>query len=275
MGNESEGRCEEYFKRIIPRPLLFFDIEVTEHCNLNCKGCESLAPLAEEEYLNLDACEKDLKKLSEISNGEVNHINILGGEPLLHPEITQFVKMTRRYFPIGRITLVTNGILTMSMDELFWDVCRENEVIFGVTRYPINLNLDEIEKYVKGKKVKFCWFGGDRRNDGWVHTIIDLEGRMNETESFLNCWNANNCTVVEHGKLFPCPKVAKIAHFNEKYRTNLHISEKDYLEIDKIKSLEEIMNFLARPIPFCRYCRPKAFYVEKWGVSKKDISEWL
>lgn len=29
--------------------------------------------------------EQDLSRLSELANGEVHHINILGGEPLLHP----------------------------------------------------------------------------------------------------------------------------------------------------------------------------------------------
>lgn len=84
--------------RITPRPSLFFDIEVTEHCNLNCKSCGSFAPLADEEYIDIDELDRDLRRLSELSDGEVHHINILGGEPLLHPEIARIVEMVRHYF---------------------------------------------------------------------------------------------------------------------------------------------------------------------------------
>ena len=131
MSDNQTETSWEIESKFIPHSLLFFDIEVTEHCNLNCKGCDSLAPLAGEEYLDIAECEKDLSRLSEISGGIVDHINILGGEPLLHPDIEKFVKLTRMYFPIGKIVIVTNGILLKSMKQKFWETCKENKIEIG------------------------------------------------------------------------------------------------------------------------------------------------
>lgn len=55
--------------KFVPRKTLFFDILVTEHCNLNCKGCGSFVPLAKPYYIDITELDKDLKKLSEISGG--------------------------------------------------------------------------------------------------------------------------------------------------------------------------------------------------------------
>lgn len=265
---------EELKSKLIPRSKLFFDVEITEHCNLNCKGCESLAPLAEEEYLDIEECEKDLSRLSEISGGIVDHINILGGEPLLHPYIDRFLTLTRRYFPIGRIVIVTNGILLKSMEQKFWEACKKNEIVLGVTRYPMQLDYGWIINKAEKEGVQFQWFGNDRR-EHWIHTKMDLSGQMNGTESFLHCWNANTCTVIEHGKLYPCPRVAKIRHFKNVFKANMPVSEKDYLVIEEIKSLDEVMNFLANPIPFCRFCCPKSHYKEPWEISRKIMEEWI
>ena len=93
--NDNQIEMDKELKaKLVPRSMLFFDVEVTQHCNLNCKGCDSLAPLAGEEYLTIEECEKDLRRLSEVSGGIVEHINILGGEPLLHPYIDQFLSLT-------------------------------------------------------------------------------------------------------------------------------------------------------------------------------------
>lgn len=255
--------------RITPRPSLFFDIEVTEHCNLNCKSCGSFAPLADEEYIDINELESDLKRLSELSDGEVHHINILGGEPLLHPEIIKIIEMVRHYFQYGNIYLVTNGVLLNRMDESFWQQCKQSNIVIAPTQYPIKINYDEIEDKVLAYGVKYKSFG--HAAEGWYHTVISDSGDKNEIQQFLHCSNANNCTVLEHGKLYPCPKAAKVRHFNKVFGNRFQQSVHDY---NKAESLKEIMEFLSKPIPFCRYCDTFASEKIEWGTSHKEASEW-
>ena len=69
-----------YLTRITPRPALFFDLNLCDCCNLNCKGCGSFAPLARnDEFLDYDCFVKDIDRLSELAEGVMHHINILGG----------------------------------------------------------------------------------------------------------------------------------------------------------------------------------------------------
>ena len=110
--------------------------------------------------------------------------------------------------------------------------------------------------------------------DGWYHTVISESGDKNEIQQFLHCSNANNCTVLEHGKLYPCPKAAKVRHFNKAFGDRFQQSSHDYIDIYKAESLKEIMEFLSKPIPFCRYCDTFASEKIEWGVSHKEDSEW-
>ena len=55
--------------------------------------------------------------------------------------------------------------------------------------------------------------------------------------------------------------------------TNLKVKSK--VSEDAFKDIEEIVEFLNRPIPCCRYCLPNQEEKIPWGVSKRDISEWF
>lgn len=238
----------------------------------NCKSCGSFAPLADEEYIDIDELDRDLRRLSELSDGYVHHINILGGEPLLHPEIARIVEMVRHYFLYGNIYLVTNGVLLNRMDERFWKACKQCNIVIAPTQYPVKLDYEEIKNNVIAHGIQYQSFG--QAADGWYHTVISESGDKNEIQQFLHCSNANNCTVLEHGKLYPCPKAAKVRHFNKAFGDRFQQSSHDYIDIYKAESLKEIMEFLSKPIPFCRYCDTFASEKIEWGVSHKEDSEW-
>lgn len=275
MDNEIEKNMRTLLMRITPRPLLFFDIEVVEHCNLNCKGCASMSPLANKEFLDVEEYRKDVNRLSVIAGGEMHHINILGGEPLLHPQICDFLIITRKAFPIGKICLVTNGILLGKMDDEFWDVCRDADITIAPTEYPIDVDYEFLKKKALCKNVKFQYFGRVNKYGGWVHTTLDLDGSRNENHSFMHCWQANNCTVLDHGRLYPCPVVPNIVHFNEKFEKKLPVSNRDSIDIYQVENLEQIMSFLCSSIPFCRFCNTFKHSECDWERSKRRIEEWI
>lgn len=75
---------------------------------------------------------------------------------------------------------------------------------------------------------------------------------------------------------------AKPAQLPNRYRLPNFLLFKSYLPTDykktivfKAKDIEEIVEFLNRPIPCCRYCLPNQEEKIPWGVSKRDISEWF
>ncbi|MDR1523474.1 MAG: 4Fe-4S cluster-binding domain-containing protein [Endomicrobium sp.] len=72
------------------RKTLKFEVHITDHCNLNCKSCSHFSPLSKEYYLDLAQFKNDCQRLALLSNGKVEDVNFLGGEPLLHSNLCEF-----------------------------------------------------------------------------------------------------------------------------------------------------------------------------------------
>ena len=261
--------------RSMAKTILDYEVQLVEHCNLNCKSCSHFSPLCEEEFLDLKEYEKDCQRLSTLFESEANFIRLMGGEPLLHPEIEKFFYITRNCFPNAIIDLDTNGILVLSMKKEFWKGMRENNINLTITKYPIKIDYDEIKKKCKEEKVNFRFFDEQPVRE-FTHLSLDLEGRGKIEKNFLCCYLANSCHTLKHGKMYTCSTVPHINHFNKYYKCNLCVSKKDGIDIYEAKTGEEILEFFAKPIPFCRYCKVNdRKYGVKWNISKKDISEWV
>jgi hypothetical protein len=82
----------EYNRRTIvqkmrPRTNNNFGIEIniTDHCNLNCRSCDHFSPIAKEYFLDLKSFENDMKRLAELSGGLIWRISIQGGGTITTP----------------------------------------------------------------------------------------------------------------------------------------------------------------------------------------------
>lgn len=264
----------EMQSRTMPKAMLDYEVQLVEHCNLNCKGCSHFSPLANEEFLDVEEYEKDCTRLSELFGGEASFIRLMGGEPLLHPEISRFLKITRSRFPNTVIDLDTNGILVLSMQENFWQAMRENKINLTITKYPIKINYEVIKLKCEKEGVNFRFFDEQPVRD-FTHLPLDVEGRQPIEKNFLSCYLANSCHTLKHGKMYTCSTIPHIEHFNKYYKKDLKITNDDFINIYEVKNKQEILDFFAKPVPFCRYCNvDKRMYGYGWGVSKKEISEW-
>jgi len=254
----------------------YFCVHIVEHCNLNCQFCDHFAPLAVKEFADIKVFEKDFSKLSELLDAKVQQIGLMGGEPLLHPKLNDFLYVARRHFPKAKLSLVTNGILLLKKKEDFWNVCSDNKITITHTKYPIKLDFDKIIEVAKQYGVRYEYYG----DTGFglktsCHAPLDLEGKQNAYINFKKCSQANDCCFLSKGRLFTCTVAPNIHHFNKFFKKNLPLSSADYIDIYEARNKDEIMHFLSRPIPFCRYC-----YIERrtfgyeWQKSRKDIKEW-
>ena len=103
---------EDVRRRLTPqRRLSYFILNILDHCNLGCAGCDHFAPLAERRCVPVEDIARDLARIAEILRGDVASIGVMGGEPLLHPRLEEILARTRRFLPETDIMLVTNGIL--------------------------------------------------------------------------------------------------------------------------------------------------------------------
>lgn len=266
----------EKSREIEVRKKLKFEVHITEHCNLNCKYCFHFSPLAKEEFLSLEEYENDLSRLSKLFDGVMHQIRILGGEPLLHPQVAAFIKVTRKYFPIGNITILTNGILLPTIGDEFWKACRDTQTLVNYTKYPIKLDVETIAKKAKEYNVALEVFNMEDNVKQLVYEPIDIEGKQNAVKNFYDCYRSNYCITLKHGKIYTCLKAAHMHLFNEYFHQNIQLDERNGIDIYKAKSGQEVLEYLIKPIPMCAYCDRKNITMgHTWDISKREISEFV
>jgi FkbM family methyltransferase len=258
------------------RDMLKFEVHLCDHCNLNCKHCGHFSPIADKKFVDLDILERDFKRLSMLTDGKCETIDLMGGEPLLHPKITEIFDIARKYF-CTKIQLVTNGILLASQPDEFWESCRKNCITIAISIYPIQIN----EEKIKAQASKFGITLVPRLKFGeknWFKGSPDFTGSQNIEIAYRTCKYGSSCLFLENGKLAHCALPLLSKYFNKyfdksKYKFD-EPTEEDFIDIFKINSLDEILEKLTRPIPYCRYCKHDSVKYVKWGLSKKKIQEW-
>lgn len=256
------------------------EISLVQHCNLNCCGCDHFAPLAGPEFADIEETERDVTRLAELFHGHISEFYLAGGEPLLHPEIIRFMEVTRKALPDSDIMIITNGILLSEQPEEFWLACRKYHIALRPTRYPINVNYDEMEERARQYGVEYQYWGMTKQSLKYLTKFTyDLDGRQKASRSFSACRWANYALALEHGKLYTCPIICKVRHFNKYFGTNMRTTAEDSIDIYQAKSLAEVHDFLMHPIPFCKYCvrteYPRPWLdIFPWKRSQCDIKEW-
>ncbi len=252
-----------------PRDLLHIGIHLTEHCNLSCKYCSHFSSIASKEFYDVKKYKKDMKRLSDITEHKMISIHLLGGEPLLHPKINDFFRITRKYFPNTKIGLITNCTLLDSMDKSFYRAMKKNSIHLIPSIYPIEINRESI--YKKIDKYEIC-VEKTRPIKTFDKLTLDLSGRQKEN-SFCRARGTQNRYI--NGKLYPCFVIANIRHFNKRFNQNIPVTNEDYLDIYNVQDAQEIIDFLNKPKPFCKYCKDHFINKVPWELTKThSISEW-
>lgn len=259
----------------LQRRYLQFEVDIAMHCNLKCKSCHHFSPLAAPEVTDFNVFQRDMNRMSELFSDCCDRIYLLGGEPLLNKDIATYLPVARKNFPMARIELITNGLWLHKMADNFWISLRENEIQVSVTKYPISADYKEIKALCEEKMVLFEFFGNESDNKHMSYYPLDCKGGQTANENFYLCNMANKCITLKNGKLYPCVVPPNIYHFNNYFGENLVVDDNDGIDIYQAKDSHEILEFLARPIPFCRYCRVhERTYDNKWEFSKLKKEEW-
>lgn len=292
LGYENYFIMTEFNKRAIAcqvRPRrqeeLTFEISLADHCNLSCQMCDHYSQLSDRWFVNMEQFERDMIRMGEICDHKLAAISLLGGEPTLHPNIIDCMRITREQFPDTEVIVLTNGTLLLQLEKSeygnFWEACKKYNVHITVTVYPINLDYKEIEKKAAEYGVALA-MSSDIHAKNLTRIVkisdkhtLDLSGSV-EKFYCVNCLYFNKFCVLKDGKIYMCPVAAHIDIFNKSFGQNLELNEKDYLDIYQIDSWEKIADFSCQYVPFCSYCDLKRWgHHSEWKASSKKIEEYI
>lgn len=248
------------------------ETHLCDHCNLSCKSCTHFSPLVTEPvFTDLEQYTKDIRALSK--KLEIRTILLLGGEPLLHPQLNDFMRVTRETYPHSRIFILTNGLLLPKMPNDFWETLRQCRIHIRWSKYPLLKDkFSEIYRHLKKHRaLSFGEISSKYTGCFYNFSPFSPNGTEDPKQAFRECF-AKGCVTLYRGKLYTCP-ACYVFRANEYFHANHEVPEG--WDIYKYSG-KELQSFLNKPIPFCRYCHhgvhPKSF---PWEVSKRKAEEWM
>lgn len=93
------------------------NVLLTETCVRNCPYCFAKQYMSEADVKDALTWDNLIYIADFLQSSNVNHISLLGGEPLLHSEISEFCKyLSHRGFIV---TIFTSGIMPDSKFDVF------------------------------------------------------------------------------------------------------------------------------------------------------------
>lgn len=249
--------------------LPYLEYHVADHCNLNCKYCTHYSPLVPQPvYTEYERFAADLRQLKKYIV-DIGVIRILGGEPLLNPELGRFIELTRKLYPASIITVVTNGMLIDRLDASLIEVMKKNMAFFHISFYPpLKDKVQEIKKYLYEQEIPY--------------TITPMITEFNKTQTlkpqpdedfFYRCFQAS-CTCLHEGKVAPCYAPFTTKYFNAAFGQELPVNEGVDLYDDAL-TFPVLKAELLIPMQRCSYCTGgKAC---SWEIAGKQstIEDWV
>jgi sulfatase maturation enzyme AslB (radical SAM superfamily) len=99
------------------KPILpFLELMTIRTCNLSCQGCTTFSDLKYSGYTTWEETSQFLGAWAD--RLDIQAIGFMGGEPLINPEIQDWILGIRKLLPNAQIRFVTNGLLL----EKKWEI---------------------------------------------------------------------------------------------------------------------------------------------------------
>lgn len=235
------------------------DLNVCEHCTHKCVACSHASPILAPWSMPLEMIERDLTALKPFLR--VGNVQVLGGEPLLHRDIVEVLRLVKRVRIDRRSTVITNGSLLPRMTDEFW---RELEYL-QISVYP---KLDRAcVALAEAKSREYGFALGTTEFHDFYRQLKAVPD--DGAASFRDCRWRKECFTVHRGHFYLC---AQSAFFP---KAILHQpAETDGLPLEGLTE-EKLAAFMARTEPFaaCTVCRANTMLSDPWREAKR--SEWI
>lgn len=255
------------------------EVHITDRCNLNCKSCTHFCPLVPTStpHKDLSRIIRDLIRLNAIKCTP-NFFKILGGEPLLHPDLTDYLEQFRGVLPSSDIIIWTNGLLLPKMDQQFYEKCRFYNIKMVVTPYLPTRHNESIRSIVDHNS-DFIRFDGYFSDEFWCSPLS--RDRQSPYINYDKCRiKTGRCNILEDGKIYQCALPA-FAHYlqdaihKDDHQLNVLPNSGDYVDIYEIWNEKDLIEKLYQPTPYCSHCSAERGENHPWCQSSKDWREWI
>jgi len=240
------------------------EFPVVYGCNLQCKHCTVHTPYLHGYPTDL------ITSLRRWSKKLIPKMTlVLGGEPLLRPDLPKILKAIRSIYPQTGILLITNGLLLTQAPTKFWDTIIETDTRITISAHLANYKetcekIDtRLEEYGIRDEVRI---GCENFYDSWAtlwqyddNNFPVLEAKA-PAPIFQECMS-KNCFTVHGDYLYRCNLMygLKMLQEQNQWHPKVRTMEKIY-GIESHRSIQQIADYLTSEhcYPACAYCTPNS-----------------
>lgn len=253
---------------IIPR----LEVNIVDGCNLNCKGCSHFSNLfPQDSTCSISEYEQDLKQVRKL--GKLVRLRLLGGEPFLTGNLSEYICIARRIFPEADIELVTNGLLIPKIDKQILREIRINEVSISISAYVPTLR---IKKMIIDTLNEFeIWWKFDKEEITQFLRNLTLDKVHDGKKSVEKCMSLG-CTFLRKGRIYKCPLEGLAYVLEKKYHVKFELAKRGVDIYDAPwKVYKSILDLITKPTEMCQYCSEEEEYI-KWEINSVPIlQDWI
>lgn len=275
---------------------------ITNHCNLNCEWCCRFNNFNFQGHYDLLKHADTYQRWSKKLNFE--NLHIMGGEPLMHPDIIDWIGAVRSWWPDVPLTIFSNGTLLSKIKNLYTTV-RDNraKIIISVHNHDWTTKMvDDLKDFYIGDYI-LNDLGEDngsftKRASDANGVVVDIRkyntmftpsltfdhaGRAqlhnsDPKKSYSRCKVAF-CHQFIDGKLYKCSVPPGLYEFNKQYPISLSKEDLalvnnpggltiDEFESDTVAGLKYLSN---GPLDHCKFCPEQTEYISIRSTIGKTV----
>jgi len=202
-------------------------VMLTQKCTLRCKDCSSLIPYFQNPiHYDADMIVRSLSNLLSYEEIQFQEIPLLGGEPLLYPDLFKVLAFALTAKSARRVSIITNGTL-VPREELI-PLMQDSRFFMRISDYgALSSQKDKLLTFLENNKIRYEI---DNYTEWYENQLTDSTA-CNEADAsykYHACTDARYA-VLQGGRLYRCSKVS--------WMVALGIAEPD--EDNSIELLEE------------------------------------
>ena len=255
--------------------LPFVETMITQVCNLSCLGCTNYSDIKHSGYVPWHEGKKQIQ--AWLARLRIDDFGIMGGEPLINPEVREWLTGVRELLPDSQIRFTTNGELLhkhLDIVHLAHDI---GNVVFKIT---VHRNNQGLEDTIKNIFDLYQWQPVTEYGIKRFKTQNNFRLQINRPATFLKTYKNSyenmephnsdpadafkicvqqQCPLLYNGRIYKCSTSglleSTLAKFNwpnrDKWSPYLNSGIGPY---DSDSTIDEFISNFGKPEKLCRQC---------------------
>lgn len=280
---------------ISQKPVLpFLETMITYACNLSCHGCTNYSDYNMKGSVTWEQGRADIEPW--LKRVDIPDFGILGGEPLLNPDLKNWIYGLRELLPNAQIRFTTNAKLFMRKKEVL-DWCLDiGNCVFKFTIHQDAKYVQDSVEYVRNRTV--WWPVHEYGINRWsthnnvkfqinypTHffktyqgTYVNMKPFDNNPKDAFDICIQQTCPLLFNGKIYKCSSIALLSKVLDDWG---HVDDPDWEPYAKghglsigcsDHDLQKFINNFGKPAGICRMC-PTSDNIEAIVDHKANVVE--